>query len=130
MRTLMCCLPAAPTWKSYAGSRSESRREMGRVPCSRGVAERPEMRRTRSDRCYRAAHASLGPAHPVNQALAGKTYPSVAFPVSEERVGAFARAVGAVGVGVPPTFATAPEISAMAAVIADPELELDFTRVV
>jgi len=66
----------------------------------------------------------------VNEALAGKTYPVVRFRVSAERVRAFADAVGAPGAGVPPTFATAPEIDAMAAVIADPELELDFSRVV
>jgi hypothetical protein len=66
----------------------------------------------------------------LNEALAGKVYRPIRFPVSSERVGAFARAVGHTGEGVPPTFATAPEIEAMRQVIDDPELELDFTRVV
>jgi len=66
----------------------------------------------------------------VNEALAGKVYPAVRFPVSPERVAAFARAVGAEAGSVPPTFATAPEIEAMRAVIGDPELELDFSRVI
>ena len=67
----------------------------------------------------------------VNEALAGKVYPPVRFPVSPERVAAFSRAVGHTGgEGVPPTFATAPEIEAMRAVIDDPELELDFSRVI
>jgi hypothetical protein len=66
----------------------------------------------------------------VNQALAGKVYPAVRFPMTAERVAAFAGAVGDPEDGVPPTFATAPEIEAMRAVIEDPELELDFSRVV
>jgi len=66
----------------------------------------------------------------VNVALVGTTYPPVRFPVSAERVAAFARAVGHTGDGVPPTFATAPEIEAMRAAIEDPELGLDFARVV
>jgi hypothetical protein len=66
----------------------------------------------------------------VNEALAGKVYPAVRFPVSSDRVATFARAIGATGDAVPPTFATAPEIEAMRAVIEDPELELDFSRVV
>jgi acyl dehydratase len=57
-------------------------------------------------------------------------YPPVRFPVSSERVAAFARAVGQDGDVVPPTFATAPEIEAMRQVIDDAELQLDFTRVV
>jgi len=66
----------------------------------------------------------------LSEALAGKVYPSVRFPVSAERVEAFARAVGDGNDGVPPTFATAPELDAMRAVIEDPELELDFSRVI
>jgi hypothetical protein len=57
-------------------------------------------------------------------------YPPVRFSVSSERVAAFSRAVGHTGDGVPPTFATAPEIEAMQQVIDDAELQLDFTRVV
>ncbi|HEY2804190.1 MAG TPA: MaoC family dehydratase N-terminal domain-containing protein [Actinomycetota bacterium] len=66
----------------------------------------------------------------MNEALAGKVYPAVRFPVPPDRVAAFARAVGATGASVPPTFATAPEIEAMRALIEDPELALDFSRVV
>jgi acyl dehydratase len=66
----------------------------------------------------------------VNQSRAGTTYQPVSFSVTAERVRTFAEAVGADGPGVPPTFATAPEIEAMAAVLRDPELDLDFTRVV
>jgi hypothetical protein len=66
----------------------------------------------------------------MNQDLAGKTYPTVQFSVPADRVRRFAEAVGAEGPGVPPTFATVPEIEAMSAVLQDPELELDFSRVV
>jgi hypothetical protein len=66
----------------------------------------------------------------VNQGLAGKAYPPIRFSVSAERVRLFGEAVGAEGPGVPPTFATAPEIRAMDAVLEDPELDLDLTRVV
>lgn len=66
----------------------------------------------------------------LNEALQGKAYPPVAFVVDEERVAAFAKAVAFEGVGVPPTFATAPEIAAgLSKVIADPELGLDLASV-
>ncbi len=70
---------------------------------------------------------------PLNPALEGRAYPPVRFVVESERVRRFAEAVGSAGAddGVPPTFATAPEIEAgLARVVADPELGLDFTRVV
>lgn len=68
---------------------------------------------------------------PLNAALQGKTYTEVPFALKPERVRAFAEAVGHGGDGVPPTFATAAEHEAgMASVIADPELGLDFARVV
>ncbi|MFL5768059.1 MAG: MaoC family dehydratase N-terminal domain-containing protein [Actinomycetota bacterium] len=66
----------------------------------------------------------------MNAALVGKVYPAVRFSVSPDRVAAFAGAIGAEGDEVPPTFATAPEIEAMRSVIDDPELELDFSRVI
>ena len=67
---------------------------------------------------------------PLNDSLQGKTYPSVAFVVDEGRVTAFAGAVGFAGRGVPPTFATAPEVAAgLSNVIADPELGLDLANV-
>ncbi|GBC87444.1 hypothetical protein HRbin12_01450 [bacterium HR12] len=68
---------------------------------------------------------------PLNPALEGKTYPPLRFLVDAERVRRFAAAIGADEGGVPPTFATAPEIEAgLARVVADPELGLDFARVV
>jgi acyl dehydratase len=67
---------------------------------------------------------------PMNPDLAGKTYAATRFEVTAERVAAFAAAVGNDGSSVPPTFATAPEIEALAQVIGDPDLGLDLTRVV
>ena len=66
----------------------------------------------------------------LNEALQGKTYPAVPFVVEAERVRAFAGAVAHAGAGVPPTFATVPEIAAgLANVIGDPELGLDLSAV-
>jgi acyl dehydratase len=68
---------------------------------------------------------------PLNVALEGKSYPPVRFVVEAEHVRRFAAAIGEDADGVPPTFVTAPEIRAgLAQVVADPELGLDFTRVV
>jgi len=68
---------------------------------------------------------------PMNAALQGKAYPSIAFPVEQEHVRRFAEAVGDDGSFVPPTFVTAPEIAAgLAQVVADEGLALDFARVV
>jgi hypothetical protein len=65
-----------------------------------------------------------------NEALVGRTYPPVPFRVEPERVRAFAAAVGHAGDGVPPTFATVPEIAAgLANVLADPDLGLDLSRI-
>ena len=62
----------------------------------------------------------------LNEALQGTSYPPVTFVVQEQRVRAFAAAVADPCGGVPPTFATAPEIAAgLTNVIADPELGLD-----
>ena len=60
--------------------------------------------------------------------VAGKTYPDVAFVVDPARVEAFRR-VFDMPAGVPPTFLTAAEFTVMPTVIEDPELGLDFTRV-
>ena len=67
---------------------------------------------------------------PLNQDLVGKTYPATTFEVTAERVAAFALAVGDDRSFVSPTFATTPEIAALAQVIGDPDLGLDFARVV
>ena len=66
----------------------------------------------------------------LNEALQGTSYPPVTFVVQEQRVRAFAAAVADPCGGVPPTFATAPEIAAgLANVIGDPELGLDLSAV-
>lgn len=64
----------------------------------------------------------------MNAAAAGKVYPDVPFTVDPERVRAF-RAVFDEPTGVPATFATAAEFTVIPTVVADPELELDFSRV-
>ena len=65
----------------------------------------------------------------VNQAAEGKTYEPVAFDVTEERVRAFHDLFGGPP-GVPPTLLTAAEFTVFPQVIADPELALDFRKVV
>lgn len=64
----------------------------------------------------------------MNPAAQGKVYPSVPFVVDPARVAAFA-ALFAEPDGVPPTFAAAAEFTVIPQVVADPELALDFTRV-
>ena len=56
-------------------------------------------------------------------------YPDVAFTVDPVRVAAFREAVGQ-DRGVPPTFVTVAEFTVFPQVIGDPELELDFSKVV
>jgi acyl dehydratase len=65
----------------------------------------------------------------VNLTAEGKTYEPVAFDVTEERVRAFHDLFGGPP-GVPPTFLTAAEFSVIPHVIGDPELALDFRKVV
>jgi hypothetical protein len=64
----------------------------------------------------------------MNAAAAGKVYPDVPFTVDPERVRAF-RAVFDEPGGVPATFATAAEFTVIPSVVADPDLDLDFSRV-
>lgn len=75
----------------------------------------------------------------MNPAVEGKVYPEVSFVVEPERLAAFRRVVGVTGAsagagvspgGVPPTFATAAEFTVFPRLLADPELDLDLTRVV
>ena len=73
--------------------------------------------------------ASAGSVRRVNPAAEGKTYDQVAFEISEERVRVFQELFGGPP-GVPPTFLTAAEFTVFPQVIGDPELGLDFTRVV
>ena len=65
----------------------------------------------------------------MNPAAEGTVYPDVSFVVDPERVAAF-RAVFGQSEGVPPTFVTAAEFAVFPQVIEDPNLALDFTRVV
>ena len=64
----------------------------------------------------------------MNAAAAGKAYPNAPFSVDPERVAAF-RAVFDEVTGVPATFATAAEFTVIPDIVADPELGLDFSRV-
>ena len=66
----------------------------------------------------------------VNPAAQGKTYPDVVFGVEPQRVAAFRAVFGERGDAVPPTFLTAAEFSVFPRIVGDPELGLDFTRVV
>ena len=64
----------------------------------------------------------------MNPAAAGKTYPATTFTVEPERVAAFRR-VFEESEGVPATFVTVAEFAVMPQIVADPELGLDFSRV-
>lgn len=66
----------------------------------------------------------------MNEALEGKKYPPVRFTVGQVHTERFARIVGQREDGVSPTFPTAAEFPVLDQVIADPELALDFDRVV
>jgi len=65
----------------------------------------------------------------MNAAAEGTVYPDVPFLVDPTRVAAFRAVFGQFG-GVPPTFVTAAEFAVFPQVIGDPNLGLDFTRVV
>ena len=65
---------------------------------------------------------------PMNAAAAGKVYPEVAFTVDPGRVAAF-RQVFDQREGVPTTFVTAAEFTVIPDIVADPELGLDFSRI-
>jgi acyl dehydratase len=64
----------------------------------------------------------------MNASAAGKTYPATTFTVEPERVSAFRKIFDEVE-GVPATFATVAEFAVMPQIVADPELGLDFSRV-
>lgn len=65
----------------------------------------------------------------VNPSAEGKTYGPVAFDVTEGRVRAFHDLFGGPS-GVPPTLLTAVEFTLFPQIIGDPELALDFRKVV
>jgi acyl dehydratase len=64
----------------------------------------------------------------VNPAAEGTVYPDIPFMVDPARVAAFREVVGATD-GVPPTFVTAAEFTVFPHVIGDPNLGLNFARV-
>jgi hypothetical protein len=64
----------------------------------------------------------------MNPDAQGTVYPAVEFVVEPQRVAAFRRVFGQAA-GVPPTFLTAAEFTAFPAVLGDPNLGLDFSRV-
>jgi hypothetical protein len=65
----------------------------------------------------------------MNPAAEGTVYPEASFVVDPARVAAFRTVFGQTS-GVPPTFVTAAEFTVVPQVIGDPNLALDFTRVV
>lgn len=65
----------------------------------------------------------------MNPAAEGTTYPAVPFVVDPSRVAAF-RSLFGIREGVPPTFVTAAESAAFPHIVADRDLDLDFSRVV
>jgi N-terminal half of MaoC dehydratase len=74
-------------------------------------------------------HGLPGSVRRVNRAAEGKSYEPVAFDVTEERVRAFRDLFGGPP-GVPLTLLTAAEFSVFPLIIGDPELALDFRKVV
>jgi hypothetical protein len=64
----------------------------------------------------------------MNPAAEGKSYTETTFIVDPERVAAF-RTIFEEPEGVPATFATAAESAVIPQIVADPELGLDFSRV-
>jgi acyl-CoA thioesterase FadM len=65
----------------------------------------------------------------VNASVEGKKYAPVMFRVTRERVEAFRRLFDGFD-RIPPTFLTAAEFSVLPQILGDPELDLDFRRVV
>jgi acyl dehydratase len=65
----------------------------------------------------------------MNPAAEGKRYPEVAFDVDPERARGFAELFGDPS-PVPPTLFTAAEFAVIPTIVGDPELDLDFRRVV
>jgi hypothetical protein len=71
----------------------------------------------------------------MNAGAVGKVYPPVTIVIEPERVGRFARAIGADDLNgdtaseVPPTFASAAEFTSFPHIVDDPELGLNFSRV-
>ena len=66
----------------------------------------------------------------MNADVEGKVYPTSTVTIEPDAVRAFADVLGQSAPGVPPTFLTVAEFGVFGDVIADPELDLDFARVV
>lgn len=66
---------------------------------------------------------------PLDPSLVGRPLPPRTITVTEEHARAFASAVGETVAEVPPTFLTVVQIAAAIALGDDPELGLDFSRV-
>ncbi|HET9672970.1 MAG TPA: MaoC family dehydratase N-terminal domain-containing protein [Actinomycetota bacterium] len=64
----------------------------------------------------------------MNPSAAGKAYPDATFTVDPAAVRAF-RSVFDGASGVPPTFVTSAEFAVLPTIVADPELDLEFSRV-
>lgn len=65
----------------------------------------------------------------MNPSAAGKMYPATTFTVDPQRVAAFRKIFEESSEGVPATFVTVAEFAVMPQIVADPELALDFSRV-
>jgi acyl dehydratase len=65
----------------------------------------------------------------VNPEAEGRAYPTARFVVDPERVEAFRAAVGGPPGVVPPTFLTLAEFAVFPQIVGDPELGLDYSRV-
>lgn len=66
----------------------------------------------------------------MDATVAGRSYPTTSFQVDAVHVERFATAVGQTVPGVPPTFLTATEFDVLGPIVRDPDLALDFSRVV
>ena len=64
----------------------------------------------------------------MHEAAEGKVYPDVPFRVDADRMAAFRNVFDQVE-GVPTTFVTAAEFTVIPVIVADPELGIDFSRV-
>ncbi len=73
---------------------------------------------------------TAGSVPDMNSAIEGKVYPESTFSVDAQHVQGFAAIVGQSLPGVPPTFLTVAEFGVFGPIMDDPELALDFPRVV
>jgi hypothetical protein len=76
------------------------------------------------------SEAAFASVHRVNAAAEGKRYADVAFHLTADRVERFRAVFPDGGNWVPPTFLTVAEFTLLPTIVADPDLALDFSRVV